>query len=78
MPNGKSQVAQYIYLAQLHAAKGSCKCQVCQLMRKTVDAMTEEILNPSKTNPVGIQEALEVLKAGGIDISSLMIPEVTD
>lgn len=75
MPNGKSQVAQYIYLAQLKAAKGSCKCEVCQLMRKTIDAMSEEILNPSKPNPAGVPDALEVLRAAGYDVSSIMIPE---
>ena len=78
MVTGRSQVAQFIYLAQLHAAKGSCKCKVCSLMRKTVDAMTEEIENPSKANPAGVPDAMEVLRAAGYDVDKLMIPEVRE
>ena len=78
MPNGKSQVAQFIYLAQLHAAKSSCKCKVCELMRKTVDAMTEEILNPSKPNPGGIEDMIAQLTEQGYQVSIPMAKEETE
>ena len=69
MPNGKSKYAQAVYLAQLQACKGSCKCQSCQLLRKAADAMTEETLNPTPGNPGGIEDALELLKEAGYDIN---------
>jgi len=69
MPDGKSQYAQAIYLAQLQACKGTCKCRACQLLRKAADAMTEETLNPAPGNPGGIQDAMELLKSAGYDVS---------
>lgn len=44
MPNGKHEGAQYLYLAQIQAAKGKCQCNSCKLLRKASDAMTEELL----------------------------------
>lgn len=69
MPNGKSQYAQAIYLAQLQACKGSCKCNPCKLLRKAADAMTEETLNPTPGNPAGVEDAMELLKQAGYDVS---------
>jgi len=69
MPNGKSQYAQAVYLAQLQACKGSCKCNPCQLLRKAADAMTEETLNPTPGNPAGVQDALEMVKAAGYNVT---------
>jgi len=37
-------LAQAIYLAQLEAAKGTCKCKVCQLMRKASKNMVDQFL----------------------------------
>jgi len=37
-------VAQYVYLAQLQAAKGTCKCKACELLRRGADAMTDSVL----------------------------------
>ncbi|MBA7579742.1 hypothetical protein ES708_21618 [subsurface metagenome] len=69
MPNGKSQYAQAVYLAQLQACKGGCKCKPCQLLRKAADAMTEETLNPAPGNPGGVEDAMELLKAAGFDVT---------
>ena len=56
MPNGKSDImAQAVYLAQLEAAKNSCKCQTCRILRKATRAMTEQFLGTTKvedTNPL--------------------------
>ena len=71
MPNGKSQYAQAVYLAQLQACKGSCKCKSCQLLRKAADSMTEETLNPVKSNPMGVEDAISTLQAAGYDLSTL-------
>jgi len=38
------QAPQIITLAMLSAAKDSCVCDTCRLMRKLVDSMKEEIL----------------------------------
>jgi len=69
MPNGKSQYAQAVYMAQLQACKGSCKCKPCELLRKSADAMTEETLNPTPGNPGGIEDALALIKEAGYDVS---------
>lgn len=64
MTTGRAQMAQYVYLAQLQAAKGSCKCKVCELMRKTIDGMTEEVLegNPGAlASPLSMIPELEAL-----------------
>ena len=70
MPNGKSQYAQAVYLAQLQACKGSCKCHPCQLLRKAADAMTEETLNPTPGKTGGIEDAMATLKEAGYDVSA--------
>lgn len=60
MPNGKQAVAQYYYLAQLQACKGSCQCNVCKLLRKCADVQAEELLNPSPApTPQGMPEVME-------------------
>ncbi|MBA7622119.1 hypothetical protein ES703_29490 [subsurface metagenome] len=69
MPNGKSQYAQAIYMAQLQACKGKCQCNSCQLLRKAADAMTEETLNPTPGNPGGIEDALTMLREAGYDVT---------
>jgi len=69
--NGKSQYAQSVYLAQLQACKGSCKCNPCQLLRKAADAMTEETLNPTPANPMGVEDAMSILTAAGYDVAGL-------
>ncbi len=40
----KNAAAQFIYLAQLEAQKGTCKCKGCQLLRKCNDAMVDQAL----------------------------------
>ncbi len=50
----KDFVAQAVYLAQLQAAKGSCKCKCCELLRRATDAMTDSLLagdNPGTGSP---------------------------
>lgn len=69
MVDGKSQYAQAVYLAQLQACKGSCKCNPCQLLRKAADAMTEETLKPTPGNPPGVEDALSILEAAGYSVS---------
>jgi len=60
MPNGKSDImAQAVYLAQLEAAKNSCKCATCRILRKATKAMTEQFLGVSGANPQGVKGALE-------------------
>jgi len=58
--NGKNDVmAQAVYLAQIEAAKGACKCKVCQLMRKGSSAMVTQFLGktPAAAAAPGIGEA---------------------
>lgn len=64
MPNGRSDVmAQYVYLAQLQAVKGKCKCNVCQLLRKGADAATAALLSgeqPSTVKMPGVGELVSL------------------
>ena len=69
--DGKSQYAQAVYLAQLQACKGSCKCNPCKLLRQAADAMTEETLNPTPANPMGVEDAMSILTAAGYDVAGL-------
>lgn len=69
MPNGKSQYAQAIYLAQLEACKSGCKCKSCALLRKAADVMTEETLNPTPGNPGNVEDAVAVLADAGYDVT---------
>jgi len=62
MPQPAEIVAQTFYLAQLQACKGSCKCNVCQLLRKSADAMMEEVLNPSRNPKTRVPNPLDVVK----------------
>lgn len=56
---GQAQGAQMIYLAQLNAAKGTCKCAACALLRKGNDLMTADALNPSAGQAGALREALQ-------------------
>jgi len=78
MPDGKSQYAQAIYLAQLQACKSNCKCRSCQLLRKAADAMTEETLNPTLGNPGSVEDAMAALAAAGYDVTGLSRVEVVE
>lgn len=47
MPDGDQNLAQAFYLAQLYAARGTCKCKACQLLRKVSEEMTEQMIGSS-------------------------------
>jgi hypothetical protein len=57
----KDVIAQAVYLAQLQAAKGSCKCKCCELLRKATDAMTEQMLNPQPESSVMTNQGRELI-----------------
>jgi hypothetical protein len=44
MTDGDTNLAQAIYLAQLFAARNTCKCKACMLLRKASDDMTDQML----------------------------------
>ncbi len=41
--DNKNAMAQGVYIAQLFAAKGSCKCAACRALRMATDSMIAEI-----------------------------------
>ena len=53
MANGDSQLAQAIYLANLFAARGTCQCEACQLLRKSTEGMTQAFLGGAGGGPGG-------------------------
>ncbi len=55
-------VAQYVYLAQLQAAKGTCKCKACELLRRGADAMTESVLSQPAGGSAGPFDPMAVAK----------------
>lgn len=66
MPNGKSDImAQAVYLAQLEAARGNCKCATCRILRKATKSMTEQFLGGTGDNPQGIKGAIEAVPVEG-------------
>ena len=70
MPNGKSDImAQAVYLAQLEAAKNSCKCTTCRILRKATKSMTEQFLGSTGTGTPG---ATEASKAAPVPLADLI------
>ena len=69
MQQNKAQVAQLYYLAQLQAIKSTCKCKSCDLLRKAVDAMTEEVLNPGPAEGFDPQAAIQALVSQGYQVT---------
>jgi len=52
MPGDDSELAQTIYLANMFAQRGTCKCTACQLLRKSTDSMIAQVLGtPGSTVP---------------------------
>jgi len=63
-------MAQAVYLAQLEAARGNCKCNTCRILRKASRAMTEQFLGGPGASPRGVEEAMKAAQ----DVSSEVIP----
>lgn len=60
MPNGRTDImAQAVFLAQLEAAKNTCKCRTCQILRKASRMMTDQFLQPNPKAPPGVGEVIE-------------------
>ena len=66
MPNGKDSIAQAFYLAQLQACKGTCKCKVCQLLRKAADLQSTAFLNPQAAKTPGDKPAIPGVEVLGL------------
>jgi hypothetical protein len=65
MPNGDADLAQGVYAAQLFAARGSCNCTACQLLRTVADRMAQQILKGATAMPAaGPDKALQQALAG--------------
>jgi len=72
MPNGKSDImAQAVYLAQLEAARGNCKCNACRILRKASRTMTEQFLGGSGENPPGVEEAMKAVQEARPEVLTL-------
>lgn len=41
---GADRTSQVVFLALLRAARGDCQCEVCQLLRKLIDSLTQQAL----------------------------------
>jgi hypothetical protein len=67
MPDGDQGLAQSIYLANLFAAKGTCQCEACQLLRNSTDGMIKQVLGKSTTGGSSVDPALvaQVIKQLG-------------
>lgn len=47
----KDVMAQAVYLAQLEAAKGKCKCRTCEILRRATSRMTADFLQEPPASP---------------------------
>jgi len=66
MPNGKGDImAQAVYLAQLEAARGNCKCKTCRILRKATKMMTEQFLTTTEASEKDVEEAAKTVKGSG-------------
>jgi len=68
MQQGNDRMAQGFYLAQLQACKGSCKCNVCKLLRQSADDMAESMLEGREDGKGGVEAAKAQLEAAGYKI----------
>jgi hypothetical protein len=65
MPNGDADLAQGVYAAQLFAARGTCNCMACQLLRNVADKMAAQILKGATGGTVPeADKALQQVLAG--------------
>lgn len=71
MVAGKDTMAQAVYLAQLEAVRGNCKCNACKILRKASRMMTQEFLNPQGIVPPGAEGAAELAKQAGVETLTL-------
>jgi len=60
-------MAQAVYLAQLQAAKGNCKCNVCAILRKATDNMTADFLGANPGGATSAAQALERAQAANLN-----------
>lgn len=68
-------MAQGIYLAQVAAAKGNCKCECCRIIRRITKTMTEQFLSGDQGNPgdnpagpsAVAKEFQDIIKVGGAE-----------
>ena len=44
MPDGDTNLAQSIYLANMFAQRGTCQCTACKLLRQATDGMISQVL----------------------------------
>jgi hypothetical protein len=52
MTTGKRDImAEAVYLAQMEAAKGTCDCEACQLLRQGNKLMTARFLGEARAAP---------------------------
>lgn len=72
MPNGRADVmAQAVYLAQLSAARGQCKCEACRILRKATKDMTTQFLNPNSGGPRDVEESINLASSASPDVIGL-------
>ena len=64
MPNGRDAIAQGVYLAQLEAVRGNCKCNTCRILRKASRMMTREFLKPSGDEVENPPAATDIAQVG--------------
>ncbi len=61
MPGNQDTMAQAVFLAQLEAARGTCKCNACRILRKASALMTRQFIGETEA------KAGDVLTASGIE-----------
>lgn len=69
MERGQQGIAQAFYIAQLQACKGNCKCRTCEILRKSADLMSEEVLSSNPGNVPKPEDMVSLLKSQGYDIT---------
>ncbi len=56
MAGSKESLAEGVYIAQLFAAKGTCKCAACRALRLANDRMITSFVTPAPaTTPTSVE-----------------------
>jgi len=66
MVANQDTMAQGVYMAQLAAARSTCKCDTCRILRKTSAAMIAQFIAP-KPEAMSNQELVTAADAALVD-----------
>ena len=74
MPDGDQGLAQSIYLANMYAQRGECKCTACRLLRQATDGMISQVLKTPSPAQGQMDMAALAKSMGGLGTTGEEVP----